>query len=394
MALTFAIGADTLSASGNAIPVKVFGAFNWQSLVNYKIRLRIEVEKVYDSGTYEEVFSGEVIPAPDGAVEWNLRDILSGFVSKDPPAELSPFQPKKCENQGRRYRYFVEELEDGTVTDTLSSAVLYIYRGAFNYIDGQNLTNWVISEGRFLTFQPRGKPVSDCSPEWLKFIIPTSATTARLMVEATLEDNSTETPSSFPSAIPCSQYDVILFASSYEALELDTLSGPVKSWKVWVEDQSGTTISEEMTYILDPAGYSSISRFWIWENRLGGYDTLMTTGELTAKKRINRQTAEAIPSPVRTVGEPLAKPIRNYSTSYYYEYDSNSGFMTREGLNWAQAITTSEDVFLIEDYQPNPFGSGTWRPVNMIDSSVQIHRDNDFLRAFRFKSRDAFASRL
>lgn len=131
------------------------------------------------------------------------------------------------------------------------------------------VSNWL--RGNFLTWQPTNKPVTYYSPEWLTYYAQEACT---IKLKATFPDNTVQNVNlgacEAGKAFTCNvQYAVIagligqLYPSYYD---------------VWVEDATGNRLTYIQRYLYDEQK-SELEQWFLFENSLGGLDTLRASGD-------------------------------------------------------------------------------------------------------------------
>lgn len=379
-----------ISGAGLPIAWQFQAAANWDTFDSYYLRLRVQTETPYRTYVWSNFVILEQEPAPDGTITFNFSHFLKSKVESDPPDWINQSQARVCERMNALHRIYIDEVTNGAVTYQINYGLfspLHVLHGSFPWKTGQDYATYKTG-GKFLTYQPRVKKVTDCQPEWLRMIITTNNTTANVKAEVTFENGNTQAVNPAISVLGQNN-DVIEIPSGFMQLGLDSISGNIASWKVWVEDQSQNVISEEMTYQLDFLGFSDITRYYLFENQLGGFDTLRTTGVLEVKEKIQRDEYSLIPSPIGFEG---TKTQIQFGVKSGKEYKQNSGWMTHSEQSWALGITKSTDVYLVgDDHLPNLDASGDLTPVNITSSSTDIHQDHEFLKSIVFTAEMAFS---
>ncbi|MEL6843803.1 MAG: hypothetical protein AAFP02_11390, partial [Bacteroidota bacterium] len=137
--------------------------------------------------------------------------------------------------------------------------------------------------------------------------------------------------------------------------------------------------------------FSPYLRYLLWENRMGGWDTIAMRGEVDVEMQTSKRSAQAINSPL-DYGE--AREELYYDIRSRDVMTMHSGWMDQERLNWAKSMVNSSTVYILaDDYFPQDNPNGEVIPVSIDGASYPIHRDREFLRSIRCEARKAIATR-
>lgn len=230
---------DVLSLSGN--------------LKKFEIYSGTPVAFILKEGS-TTIFEASYDPGANGKVFIDVKDIVENRLSFELSHEL-----------------FYEQLSlVKTFTATVDGAdysFKVIRSGVANLAD--TVSNWLT--GNFLTWQPTKKYVTYYSPEWLTYF---STVASIIKLKAYLPDNTEQTVTigscEAGKAFTCNlQYAEI-------AGELNQ-KYPIY-YDVWVEDADGFRLTYIQRYIYsDPK--SELEQWFLFENSLGGIDTLRAAGD-------------------------------------------------------------------------------------------------------------------
>jgi hypothetical protein len=161
-------------------------------------------------------------------------------------------------------------------------------------------------------------------------------------------------------------WNVYCFPVGPEVLGIHLLTKKVLQYAVWLNEEDDFRISERRTYILDYQVYRN-SRFILFNNSLGGYDTLHCTGEATesidGQIEIGNRALPANYSP--SFGQNIVtKANGNRQLSVYTGWLDGD-----EWLEWLQELILSEDIILVTDRN--------FRPLILKSTSLIYHKDDD-----------------
>lgn len=182
------------------------------------------------------------------------------------------------------------------------------------------------------------KKVLPDQPEMMYFIAP-AADEYSLSITLTFDDGSSmvHTPDQL---LNCALYQVGSFPVGFSQLNLASLSS--KTVVKYVVNLIGTDFSR--TYVLDYSVYRD-TRYIIFRNSLGGYDTLPCTGEVDESTDIERSIADR----VFDVNDLTRLNKRQYNTRTTEVAKVNSGWLDAEEKNWLNDLIESEEVFEVVD---------------------------------------------
>lgn len=192
-------------------------------------------------------------PGPDLMVRIDLKEVIEGQLSYNLDAgSLFYVQPNLAET--------FTAVIDGT-----EYSFRVVRGGVANLVD--TAINWL--KLHFLTWQPRVKPVTYYSPEWLTYYA-VEECTAKL--KATYPDKSTKVI----SLGTC----IAGYATTLN-LQYSVIAGKLGNtypsyYEVWIE-KSGTKLSESQVYAFSNP-MSEDEQWYLFENSLGGLDTFRATG--------------------------------------------------------------------------------------------------------------------
>lgn len=391
MAITVTQTPNSVLSTLNRIVVRATADPAWDTHDSYYIRLVANVELEFEGGNFLTIPLDQVPDPTDGDCVFNLSHLFHAYVQPDRPEDVITDTPIVLSKMVRNAGYSLQEYIDGQAQGTpIPGPALNIYRSAFDYVTGQELQAFAISAGKFLTHAPNPKEVRTNQPEFLTLIAPTGTTSVQLNWEVTFDDDTTQ--SGTTPAISCNAFNPILFPTGFNQLRLDLISGTIVSWRVWIEDQSNTTISIIRVYTLNNAPCSQLIRYYLFENSLGGWDTLCTYGEGQTEMSVSKRESQFVPDPM---GDPTDPVFRAYGRKFRNQYQQATGWMTLGEIEWARDILLSEVVFRIGDYYPKPTittADYLW-PVIVSPGNTLIHSDSEFMKAFEFTAVDAFENR-
>lgn len=378
MPFTFKYKHTGVAAVRNPIRFVIQADPAWASKNDYHIRCSVAYEPDYRSGAATSLSTLRGVPNSVGEVEFNFAPLLQATVGIDPPISqfASGAQSRICENLMSRYAIIFQEFEGTSQSGGLSVVPFEsVINAGFATRQGQALKAHY-DNNKFLTWQPRIKMVTEYQPEFLYWI----AKGGDYMIRVKAYDDDRLVDTQLLHLITTQRYDVLEFPAGWLQLGLDSLAGgSVNRWTVQIVEgsaQSGGLIkpseSEIMEYQLDCGNCSSQTRYVVFQNSLGGYDTLRCTGQNEASFQVNKTT-------YRT-GQGLASNIREVYSTVQGSNDSgslNTGYMPKDNIPWVKDLLRSQDVYIVGELTfENPFATGDLIPVTL-SGSARTYQDED-----------------
>lgn len=119
-------------------------------------------------------------------------------------------------------------------------------------------------------------------------------------------------------------------------------------YDVWIENADGTRISYIQRYTAD--NYHVKEQWFLFENSLGGLDSLRAFGDLTTEQDNTHNIAE------------MAEQNVEYHVDTKTKYTKNTGFLTDRQRQWLLDFAPSMQKYIIED--------GWYHPIVVTDSSI------------------------
>lgn len=225
-----------------------------------------------------------------------------------------------------------------------------VLMAGLSYLDfpGNNFITEHVAQGKkFLTWQPYQKLVSPGQQEFLYYLnVEQNLPTAYLHVKANHTDGTTTQLQ--PLSLANATDRLLIIPAGYDQLQLGTLAKKVSSYQVWISAaaDSASTLnkSEERHYIVDYHYYKE-PRYFLYQNSLGGFNTLRTTGETEEGTEVDIQEGE------RTVGDeysPADSQYFSYGATFREKRKVNTGqLLYREELRHLREFFTSNYIYEI-----------------------------------------------
>ena len=250
-------------------------------------------------------------PGPDLMVRIDLKEVIEGQLSYNLDAgSLFYVQPNLAETftaviDGTEYNFRVVRGGVANLADTAS--------------------NWL--KLHFLTWQPRVKPVTYYSPEWLTYYA-VEECTAKL--KATYPDKSTKV---------ISLGTCIVGHATTLNLQYSVVAGKLGNtypsyYEVWIE-KSGTKLSESQVYAFSNP-MSEDEQWYLFENSLGGLDTFRATGTNNLNAEHEHKIAE------------FGDVREEYQVDTQRKYTKNTGYLDEYSRRWLLDFFPSRAKYIYE----------------------------------------------
>lgn len=319
---------DALSLSGN---LKKFIVSSGET-VSFVLK---DVSTVLLDATYEPGADGRVTIDVIDIVESRLSFLLSSNNFYEQPNIVKVFT---------------------AIIDGVETTFKAIRTGVANLADTP--ANWL--KGNFLTWQPTSKPVTYYSPEWLTYYAVEACT---IKLKATFPDDTVQNINlgacEAGKAFTCNvQYAVVagLLGQMYPLF-----------FEVWAENSLGTRLSYIQRYLYSEPK-SELEQWFLFENTLGGIDTLRAYGDTD----FEGDYVHNISSIDETSSE--------YRIDTKRSYNQNTGFLNEYERRWLLDFFPSKKKFV--------HSAGAIRPVIVTDSDVK-YTASDLPSSYNFKYRFA-----
>ncbi|MFZ4569749.1 MAG: hypothetical protein ACOYM0_01310 [Bacteroidales bacterium] len=258
-----------------------------------------------------------------------------------------------------------------------------------NNLAGTDFFGLTSTKERFLTWSPDARYTDKLAKESLFFAFqpPVGYTQYRLKMTIWDSDGANETTSNLTDLVNITPWTVVEFTTGYAELGLSALlGGDVAKWKVFLVNENGITISDEITYELDPI-YHENTRYFRFKNSWGVYDSLRCTGNFELSLEHEYETATYISEDPETV---YNSPLKIIATREAQLFKANSGHLLRD---WREYLRDFERSFDIYEY-----ADGRLYPVNITSKKSNLAKDGEYnyFLAFEYERayRDFFFSRM
>lgn len=331
----------------------------------------------------------------DESFEFEISKFLRSYVKKEialPPITLVAPDFYR-QNTWRRYYFQRSEIyaDSGELSPeykTLENILdrFKVYLGGINpeHFPANDFLGTHLLHQRLLTWYPAEKQVSTSQPEFISWLNSEGeAVFCGLMVTIEFTDGSTSTIVPIPADTNhrAETDEVICFPCGYSQLDLATVdvAKTVCAWSVQVigvlAGDTGTAIMPSVirTYNLDFQPVLQ-ERFLVFQNALGGWDTLRCKGLQSGEQQItsvpvSRALARGYTAQSGMRGKEILNSVQQFTLS--------SGWLPLEEFTITQYIFHSEAVFLVlEDRYQRITVTNEEAPLASDEENLQAHRIN------------------
>ncbi|TAF48685.1 MAG: hypothetical protein EAZ63_03805 [Runella slithyformis] len=320
-----------------------------------------------------------------------IQDLLEGYLSTCPP-ELNQTHISICEGLLRSYYTSYERLNGNVLINTATQTSAWVMKATLAYRDQKGWGNILFDNeaakaGKFLTWKPVSNKIYPDQPEFLYFLnnLRPAPTCLKLRARVYFEDDSWQD-------LTIKQIDIVLPMTVYccpvgpAALGLEALPKVVLKYEVWLSNQDTERISEVRYYTLSYA-YRRQKRYVLFENSLGGFDTLAAVGSSSEKTTVQRQVSERFPALdfEPTYAERVIERIAGER-----ELTINTGPRTKQERDYLEEILLSKALYVVTEKAHYPL---------LLTTAELAHHDEDETMiartlVFRYANADAAASFL
>lgn len=264
--------------------------------------------KLYVDGT---MIVNEVYAAEEGRVRVRVKDIVDCFLSVRVPSSGEDHAVQSLAVKTFRAVIGSDEVEftvvKGGISNTAESAEVFLR------------TQW-------LTLQPQTKPVMTHQLEYLSYY---AGEACRVKVKAYFADGTAEVTLLEMEAGKLYTVDVCYLKVSGK------FEQAVGAYDAWVENEAGQRLTYVQRYVLQAANRAS--NVYLFENTLGGLDTVVFTGKFTEKVQTEG-----------TVTTMLEESVDS-DIDLHFSREQNTGFVpTIEYARWLRGFFVSKQRYHVD----------------------------------------------
>lgn len=315
------------------------------------ITVRVLVESIFNSGSFEEAYVQKLYPAADGTVKMDVGSIISPYLEYYLP-RTDLIKPIEAINQRKRYQ----------VTTTFDAPGLFppgwydlpvIYEPPVYYYamkGGLAKEAWhykefftkVVQENKLPLLFSAAKELVD--PEALKFIYwiyPTDDNAAQTVTYTIYLSDGTTVTKVNTNVLTSGKWSVNCAPAGFNQCGLDSLVGAGKSavkYSIKVTTGAGSVV-DEYFFNLDNRNFYD-KYFLLYRNSIGGLETVRLLGEVDLAAAYDRQQAR------RTLPPDWFNEIKDEATEETFSYTADTGWMSKEQLMKLRDLFLSKEVYM------------------------------------------------
>lgn len=343
---------------------------------NFRIRMDINFESVYNSGNFDKSVTLSVEPYFDSSdnvykAVFDINKVLDAYITESLPTyepnyinlsfPISFINPNFKRWNYRIYEYYgTPPVEDSTTI--IQGPNLMVYKGGLSdrsrnkgyFFDG------ILDEDSRFTFY-KEKRVLPNQPEFL-LVYNTKNNAINPTVQVAIEYNDGTTQNiAYPAAIPQTQPgESFVLTTGYEQLSLASVdtSKTIKSWKISVED-SGDFIGRRPIYYLD-CRHQECENYIIYYNSFGALETIALTGVM--EEQLNTQV-ESYTRPRGYIESVYDNRIITSNTTGVKVFRARTGYKDKTTISYLQQMLLSNYTTWVkgDEYIPIQIQAGKFK---------------------------------
>ena len=336
-----------LSLTGNPI------AFQWR--VNNSDNLSMfrlaVVVMLWNGSEYEELQPDAVYPDTDGMVTLNVQGLLQNRIQGKFTYPESKYNTiiEHLDLCGKfKIKYYATgfDASNNTVNEdpvTLADEFYFLEGGQpdevlqLQTMIVSDFYSELVADKKFLTHQPVEKSIHPEQCEKLYWLVREGCTALKVNLQVDYLNGSTDTITG--ESVSVTAFNICEITATLKYLVDDPYL--VASYKIWLTDQAGSTVSEVREYTLDHQWHER-NDFLLFKNSLGTYDTLWMNGERSNEISGEREFYNTQLPNIR----PRLSDRQFLSTRALMarKHESNTGWISKEYADYLQELMHSEDV--------------------------------------------------
>ncbi|MDJ1500455.1 SprB repeat-containing protein [Xanthocytophaga agilis] len=353
--------------------------------------LEVWIEGSYRSNAFDKMVTVEQPADSLGKTVFDVQNILDTYVQP----HLPEFNQSNVSIASKAFkRYFLRYAEkyadsaDGTPTakEPVQLLTNYCLHGGLDfeeYAADTFFTSYLETQKPFFTWYPNNKKLPVDQQEYLYYLHNTfDYNTFGVKVKVTFTDGSFVVIDKFSMANVL-RYELYIVPAGYTQLALASVdpSKTVYFWEIYCVGPSGQVITEVRRFYLDTE-YYPFRQFFLYANSIGGYDSLMATGN--AEKNVDVD-AEELARTLPYNYNPVEGEIATVSRVGQVTLSLSTGHKDLKEIEALQDFLISLDVKRINN--------GRYEAVTVVGDNVTIVEDDNTLYYIPFKVRPAKMNR-
>lgn len=351
---------------------------------NLSFNVEVWIEDEYLSGDYAKVLE-EALEQPADANGETVFDVSAVL---DANENLKMHLPPYNENDillgaGIFKRFYLKHAEKYGTPPVIQAftqvTTNFIYNGGLSYeefAEGNYFKSYFQRQRPFLTWQPTRKTVFDDQPEYLYYAVASDSVTEIRLQVTVHYDNGAESTYWATDKVKTGlqKYEVYCIPVGYHQLIYGSSAGNILWYEVQVFDQTLTAVSEVRRYDIEQ-GYYPNRRYFLYQNSLGGSDTVVCVGQ--ASDRLRTKTTEAM----KTLDHDYSIEDGEYlvvSKVGEQRLSLSTGYKSKEYIDSLKDFVLSKEVYLMANDRYLPVRiSGNYKDdeannLHLLDIAVEL----------------------
>ena len=267
---------------------------------------------------------------------------------------------------GETYDNIIYRLYSGSLYYAIGGKISIQKESVLNELD-LSFFDELTASGMFLSWHPKTKTISKWQPEKLYFLMLIETTTIWVFAKIYYTDGTSSIKTLYTAS--ATQYSMIEICCGHNIMNLQ-YGKAVERYEIYVS-KHGVEISERREFIIDN-DYREFEKVFLFKNSLGAYETLRTTG---VHEKEN-QFEHTIYNKGVTEGELTYFEEANQESFMEETFKANSGWISKDELNWTNDFMMSAERYIIENYQ--------LFKIIVTSKKVFQHRDDEYLYSVEF----------
>ena len=316
---------------------------------NYKHFAQILVEDTFSSGVYSkkaELFADagsdqKAVHYFDGILRGLMRDLA------DVPT-FNQTARTTAANILRRYQVEFAEFYGAvpTVQKLYNSGIYYALNGelATDQFPGYDFLDMLSAKKFFLTNRPQKIDTWSDAQQYLYFMNYLTATTNFTMWVRIYYTDNTAATTNYATISALNKYDTVIIPVGFSQLNIASIdpSKTISHYQVWLTPAgSETPASRPMRFFLKQKPY--FGRHFIFQNKKGGFDTLLCAYQATLRPIEKEQRRAFVPYNYAKTDGALKSDVKEA----YESHTISSIFLRKEEAEAALEIISSPHVYLV-----------------------------------------------
>lgn len=322
---------------------------------------KVGIQVVLGTGESTHILGEEYLPVDTtGSATFDLHEYFSDSATSltfpEASDNLAILHPESC----REYyvRYFEQYGIPPVARKINTAGPFYVLNGGLSGIqlgkyrrEGSDFWAKLCYNQYFLTWQPKTKWVDPYQSEKLFYLVREEYPSIVMRVETYFTSGFSTNPVPKVLIENPVKMGVYEFICTLAVLQLDGWDTEfIDYYEVWIEDDQVNRISEIRRFNVAHET-PPFARYFLFQNSLGGWDTLRTTGKGSSAFEYERSTASRIPGFDFT---DLDHHLIQYQAREDKTITASTGWLTVEEADWIRDFCLSPQVYEIIGQQLIP----------------------------------------